>query len=147
MLIGLTLAIMLVVTLLSVITGNSFIGIIVENLVDNSLVVNGSTTSLEIPIDDFIFGLDPLTGGLVLITTLAVFGALITITVLGSGMSDNGSRILMVSFFYGGIWGILSIVSYPLINSIEIFGGLLYLMLTMLYAIGVISKYFGGGVE
>ena len=145
MLIGLTLAFLMIITILSIISGNSFIGIIVENVVDNELIVNGSTTSLEIPIEDIAFGLDPITGGLALITTLAVLGAIITIQVLGSGMSDNGSKIIMVSVFYGGIWVILSLVSYPMIVSIEIFGVLLYLILTILYAIGVVGKYFGGG--
>ena len=146
MLIGLTLAFLMIITILSIISGNSFIGIIVENLVDNALIVNGTTTSLEIPIDDIAFGLDPITGGLALITTLAVLGALITVQIIGSGMSSNGSRIIMVSVFYGGIWVILSLVSYPMIISIEIFGVILYLMLTILYAIGVVGKYFGGDI-
>ena len=145
MLIGLPLAFLMIITILSIVSGNSFIGIIVENVVDNKLIVNGTTTTLEIPVEDIVFGLDPITGGLVLITTLAVLGAIITIQVVGSGMSGNGSRIIMVAAFYGGIWTILSLVSYPMIVSIEIFGVLLYLILTILYAVGVVGKYFGGG--
>lgn len=147
MLIGLMLAFLLIITFLSIISGNSFIGVIVENIVDNAVIVNGTTTTLEIPIDDSVFGIDPITGGLALIVALAVVGSLICIQLLGSGLSDNGSRIIMVSVFYGGIWAILSVVSYPMIISIEIFGLLIYVSLTILYAIGVVSKYFGGGVE
>ena len=147
MLIGITLAIMVVITLFSIISGNSFIGLITETIIDNSVIVNGSTTSLEIPVPEGTFGLDPLTGGLVLITALAILGAIISIQVVGSGIGEGGVRILMISFFYGGLWGILSIVSANLIIAIEAFGLLIYLMLTILYAIGVVSKYFGGGVE
>ena len=147
MLIGITLAIMVVITLFSIISGNSFIGLITETIIDNSVIVNGSTTSLEIPVPEGTFGLDPLTGGLVLITALAILGAVISIQVVGSGLGEGGVRILMISFFYGGLWGILSIVSANLIIAIEAFGLLIYLMLTILYAIGVVSKYFGGGVE
>ncbi len=144
MLIGITLAFLLVITFLSIISGNSFIGIVTENIVDNAVIVNGTTTTLEIPIDDVVFGLDPITGGLALIVTLAVLGGLITVQILGSGMSSNGSRIIMVSVFYGGLWTILSLMSYPMIVSIDIFGVLLYLTLTILFGVGVVSKYFGG---
>ena len=146
MLIGLMLAFLLIITFLSIISGNSFIGIIVENVVDNAVIVNGSTTSLEIPIDDSVFGLDPVTGGLALIVAIAVLGALIAPQVLGTGLSDNGTRIIMVSAFYGGIWAILSLVSYPMIIAIDIFGLLLYMSMTILYAVGVVSKYFGGDI-
>ena len=145
MLIGITLAIMVVITLFSIISGNSFIGLITETIIDNSVIVNGSTTSLEIPVPQGTFGLDPLTGGLVLITALAILGAIISIQVVGSGIGEGGVRILMISFFYGGLWGILSIVSANLIIAIEAFGLLIYLTLTILYALGVVSKYFGGG--
>lgn len=145
MLIGITLTFLMVITLISIVSGNSFIGVFIDATIDNTLIVNGSTTSLEIPVDIVPFGLDPIVGGLALITALAVFGAIITIQVLGSGLSDNGSRIIMVSLFYGGIWTIMSLVSAPLIISIKVFGSLLYLSLTILYAIGVISKYFGKG--
>ena len=146
MLIGLMLAFLLIITFLSIISGNSFIGIIVENVVDNAVIVNGSTTSLEIPIDDSVFGLDPVTGGLALIVAIAVLGALIAPRVLGTGLGDNGTRIIMVSAFYGGIWAILSLVSYPMIIAIDIFGLLLYMSMTILYAVGVVSKYFGGDI-
>ena len=146
MLIALMLAFLMIITFLSIISGNSFIGVIAENIVDNSVIVNGSTTTLEIPLDDTVFGLDPITGGLALITALGVLGGIIAIQVLGSGLSESGSRIIMVSVFYGGIWAILSIVSYPMIVSIKIFGLLLYMIMTILFAIGVVSKYFGGDI-
>lgn len=145
MLIGITLGIMMVLTLFSIIAGNSFIGIITEGLVDNSALINGTTTTFEIPVDDFVFGLDPIWGGLALITALATIGAIITIQIVGSGLSANGTRIIMVSIFYIGIWTILSFLAEPLISSISVFGSLMYLTLTLLYAIGVVSKYFGGG--
>lgn len=148
MLIGITLTILVVITLFSIISGNSFIAVLTQNIIDNSVIVNGSTTSLEIQLSDATFGLDPITGGIALITALAFIGGAITVQVVGTGLSDNGSRIIMISLFYGGLWFLLSIIASPLIISIQEFGLLIYVSLTLLYAIGVVSKYFGaGGVE
>jgi len=145
MLIGLTLAILMVITFFSIIAGNDFIGIIADDLVDTSAIVNGSTTTFVIDSEMISFGLDPITGGIALIVALAVLGGIITFQVVGTGLSENGSKIIMVSFFYGGIWFILSLLSEPLISAIEVFGGLMWIGLTIFYAIGVVSKYFGGG--
>jgi len=142
--IGITLAIMLVISLISVIAGNSFIGILTENVIETEAIINGSTTIWETVVPDYTFGLDPITGGIVLIVTVATLGALIGIRIVGSGLSESSIKILMTSFFYGGIWTLLSVISANLIIAIEGFGALIYLVLTLLYAIGVVSKFFGG---
>lgn len=147
MLIGLTLAIMLIITLISIIGGNSFIGTISENLVDTEAIVNGTTTTFDIVLDDVNFGLDPITGGIALIIALSVVGALIGIQFVGSGLNDSSVRIIMLAIFYGGLWAILSLLAYNLIVAIEVFGGMIYLVLTILYAVGVVQLYFGGVSE
>ena len=144
MLIGITLAIMLVISLISVVAGNSFIGIMTEQVVWTEAIINGTTTVFETTVPDYSFGLDPITGGIVLIVTVATLGALIGIRILGSGLSENSVKILMVAAFYAGLWSLLSVISINLIFAIEGFGPLIYMILTLLYAVGVISKFFGG---
>lgn len=144
MIIGITLAIMLVISLFSVIAGNSFIGILTENVIQSEAIVNGSTTIFETVIPDYTFGLDPITGGIALIVTIATLGALIGIRVLGSGLSEASIKIIMTGAFYAGLWTLLSVISANLIFAIEGFGALIYTVLTLLYAIGVVSKFFGG---
>lgn len=145
MLVGLTLAVMFIVTLISLIAGNSFSSLFIENIVDTTEIINGSTDFWGNPINDAMFGLDPITGGIALILVLSIIGGAIGIQFLGSGLSEGSVRIILLAIFYGGLWAILSLLSYPLIIAIEVFGVLIYLTLTILYAIGVVSKYFGGG--
>lgn len=144
-LIGITLAIMMIVTLISIIAGNQFIGVISEYLVDSESIVNGTTTTFSIGSGDVAFGLDALTGGIALIIALSVIGGILGIQILGSGLNDSSVKIIMVAIFYGGLWAILSVLSMNLIIAIEVFGGIIYLMLTIVYAIGVVGKFFGGG--
>lgn len=143
MLIGITLAIMFIITLLSVVGGNTFISILHEHTIDSSAIVNGSTTQFEIDYTEQAFGLDPITGGIALIITLAAIGAIIGLQIVGSGLSENSVKIILLSIFYGGLWAILSLLSYNLIVAIDTFGGMIYLVLTILFAIGVANKYFG----
>lgn len=145
MLIGITLAVMIIITLLSIIAGNSFIGVISENLIDSEAIVNGTSNTFEMIFEDVAFALDPITGGIALIITLAAIGGVLGIQFLGSGLNDSSVRIIMIGIFYTGLWAILSVLSMNLIFAIEIFGGLIYMILTILYAIGVVGKYFGGG--
>lgn len=144
MLVGATLVIMLVITLFAIIGGNSFISITDTNVINNSIIVNGTTTSFETSVDT-TFGLDPITGGIALIITLSVLGGVIGLRVLGSGLSEASVKIILLAFFYGGLWAILSLLSINLITAIELFGGIIYMFLTLAYAIGVVNKYFGTG--
>lgn len=143
MLLGLCLAIMFVITLISIIGGNSFVNILIEHTIDTTAIVNGSTNQFEIDLTQQSFGLDPITGGIALVVAIAVVGGIISIQFLGSGLNDSGVRILLLSIFYGGLWTILSILAYNLIVAIEVFGLVIYLVLTIVYAMSVVGKYFG----
>lgn len=145
MIIGLTLAIMFVITIFSIILGNSLTGLFLENIIDNNQIINGTTDYWGNPVNETTFGLDPITGGIALVVALVIVGAAIGITFIGSGLSDSSQRIILIGVFYIGIWVILSLLSSPLIVSIEIFGLLFYLTLTIAYAYGVVGKYFGTG--
>ena len=143
MIIGLTLTILIVLTLISVILGTTFIDILVETTIDNEALIDGISATFEVSEANIILNIDPIIGAIAMIIIIATVGALIGIQVLASGLSSESVKVLIIAIAYTGLWGTLSILAMPLIISIEIFGGLIYVILTIGFVIGVIDK-FGG---
>lgn len=46
-----------------------------------------------------------------------------------------------------GIWGVFSILAYPMIGSIFFIGGFIYLGLTVMYVMGFVTDLRSGGGE
>ena len=132
-------------TLISILLGSSFTDSLVPTTIDNEAIINGTTTSFEILNTDVILNIDPIIGAISIIIIIATVGAIIGIQVLGSGLSSESVRVLIMAIAYTGIWTVLSILSFPLITSIEIFGSLIYVVLTIGYVIGIIQKFGGNG--
>ena len=145
MIIGLTLTILLTLTLISVLLGSSFTGSLVETTIDNEAFFNGTASSFEVYNTNIILNIDPIIGAIAIIIIIATVGALIGIQVLGSGLSSESVRVLIISIAYSGLWGVLSALSYSLIISIELFGSLIYIVLTIGFVIGIIEKIGGNG--
>lgn len=61
------------------------------------------------------------------------------IQVLGSGGSVLTQELIIKSIMYVGFWGALTVVTSSMFFMVPIFGGLIYLALTVCYAIGFIS--------
>lgn len=77
-----------------------------------------------------------LWGAIVLILGSGVaFG----VSVIGSGLSEFAQRALFVSLLYGTFWAFLSITTYDVLMNgvLDIFGTLIYFMLTITYIIGM----------
>lgn len=136
---------MLLITLLSIISGNSFIGVSSTYEVNTDAIVNGSTSTFDINQASLTFSIDPLQGALVWIVIIVALGVAIGIKVLGSGLSDQSVHLLFMGTFFISIWTILSVLASGLIFEIEVFGSLIYITLTILYAIGCIMFVSGGG--
>ena len=131
-------------TLISVLLGSSFTDTLVSTTIDNEAIINGTITSFEIWNTDIILNIDPIIGAISIIIVVATVGAVIGIQILASGLSPESVRVLIMAIAYTGVWTVLSILSFPLITSIEIFGGLIYVILTIGYVIGIIQKLGGG---
>lgn len=144
MIIGMCLVILLILTLISVVLGSNFTGSTTESTINNEAIVNGSSSTFEIAGTDIVLNIDPVIGAVVIIIIIATLGALLGIQVLGSGISTESVRVLIIAISYTGIWGVLSALSMSLIISIEIFGSLIYVILTIGYVIGIIQKISGG---
>ena len=142
-LIILTLSILMVITVLSLIAGNSFVEASMEGLIDSNALINGTTTTFEMTGTDTLFFIDPVQGAIIMLIAIFVIGAVIGLNVVGTGLNETSSRAVMYGLFYVGIWVILSVLAYPLIVSIELFGTLIYTVLTLLFTVGVVQKYLG----
>lgn len=143
MLVEISLAILVIISLFSVITGSSLKEIGVESLTGSGQF-NETTSSFDISSINTTFYIDEFAGALVIIITIMIIATLIGLQIMGSGLSEQSVRILTIGISYFGIWSIFSVLSYELIISIEIVGVLIYITLTIIFTIGIIQKIVGG---
>ena len=147
MLIILCLLPLIAITFLSVLGGSEFIGVVVESSLFDKLGVNG-TGSEWIKLEGLTvsgsFNIHALEGAIAVIIVVAVVGIGFGINVLGSGLSETSVKLIVSALAYTGIWLLLSVLSSPLLFSIEVFGGIIYIALTLGYTIGVVNKMTGG---
>jgi len=144
MLIGMTLAVLMVLCFFSVVTGNAFISTVGIQGLDVEALVNGTTTSFIVQGEEFAVIIDPTMG---LVATLLVIAGVIAIlgfNIVSTGLGDEAVRVLTIAIMYTTVWGFLSILAIPLIHTIEGYGNLFYIILTILYTIGVIRSMTGG---
>lgn len=144
MLIGFSLLILGVLTLFSMILGTNLIGTTLSGDVSQDLIVNGTTSTLEFTGQEGLFIIDPTVATIAIFIVIIGIAAVLGIQVVGSGLSEESVKTIMSCILYGAIWGLLSVFAMPLIISIEIFGTIIYMVLLMLYVIGVIEKITGG---
>lgn len=145
MLIILTLTILLVITLLSILSGGSFISGTAEHEIYSEIIINGTTTTLVYEKMQSNFIIDPLIGGLIILTVIIVFTTFLGARLLGSGLADSSISTIRTCIMYGGIWITLSLVANPLIESISTIGTVIYISLTIFYILGVFQTITGGG--
>ncbi|MBA7494962.1 hypothetical protein ES702_05540 [subsurface metagenome] len=147
MLIGISLFVMLVLMVFSIILGSVVPGTIISSTTDVYLVVNGTRHYLETQTEDAVFYLDPVFGAIGIFIVIIVIVGFIGLQIFGSGLSELSVKVISGVIIYGGLWAIVSVLSMPLILSIEVFGSLIYLGLTIIYVVGVVNKLYGGGPE
>jgi hypothetical protein len=138
---------MVVITFIAVVLGEDFISVSINaNLQQYSGDVFNAS-QYDWMKDDYAsgsIGIDSVAGAIAIIVVVATVGALIGIQFLGSGLSDSSARILMMAIAYVGVWAMLSILVSPLLLDIAVFGSIIYIGLTLGYAIGVLQMMFAG---
>lgn len=83
------------------------------------------------------------TGIIALIIVMIAVGVIAGIHVLGSGLSDTSINVIYKSVFFYSVWILLSVFGYPAINSVPVFGWILYFTLTLLFSLGVVEQIQG----
>lgn len=147
MIIMVTLTILVVLTLFSFILGSDFVGSIYDSGIEETVLVNGTATEITYTGYDSVFSIDPVLGAIAILIVILVIAVALGIQIVGSGLSSTSIRIIVICIVYFGMWGLLSVLAEPLISSIEVFGTMIYVSLTIGYTIGVIQKISGGGDE
>ena len=147
MLIGGSLIIILIIVLLNLVMGNEFLGGIASLGIDNEAIVDGVPTTFVVEATDVLFSIDAssIVGAITIISVTLIGVALVTgISVLASGLNAQSARIVILALTYTGIWTLLSFLAYALIVSIEVFGAVIYVTITIAYIIGVVRMISGG---
>lgn len=147
MLIGATLLLLSVIVILSLVLGGGFISGITEIGINNEAIVNGSTHTFVVEPISIVYGIDTTTlvGAIGIITAVFIVAAALTgITVVSTGLNAQSAKLILLASGYIAIWAMLSVVAFGLIVSIEIFGGIIYVMLTIGYLIGVVQSLSAG---
>lgn len=144
-LVNLALIPLLVLTFIAIIFGSDFVSVTIEQeAISTWLKLNNTLTESRIEQMNTVVNIDALTGAIAIIIALAMVTSVIGLRILGSGLSDESVRTLTIAIIYTGIWTLLSVLAYPLFASIELFGVLIYVALTIVFVIGVIEKIAGG---
>lgn len=144
MIVGVCLAILAILSLLSVVLGENFIASPVTTTIDNEAIVDGETSTFQIDAMESDFAIDPIVGALVMFIVIAAVVAIIGFRVLGSGLSEESVKIITMTIAYAGMWGVLSAISFNLVVAIETFGPLIYISLTIVFVVGIFQKNIGG---
>ena len=134
------LGILLVLTLLNVFAGGGFIGNSTTMTADYTVLINGTGQTVNYEDQTIALGLGELEGAIAWFLIIAVVVALLCFQIIGTGVGEIGQRTIRTTIIYTGLWSVLSVTSWALIMSIASFGWLIWLTLTIIYAIGVFQK-------
>ena len=147
MLTGISLAIMIMLIIFSLILEASPIGVITEVGIDNSAIIDGVPTTFITELETVIFSIDTsslIVSALFILASIILIALATGIQFLASGLNPASSRIIVLITGYTGIWTALSVLVFSLIISIQIFGSVIYITLTIAYVIGVVQKISEG---
>ena len=146
MLISLTIMVMVGLSLFSIILGSDYISNTLNVGVDNISLINGNTTTFLVESQDVIFQIDTsslINAGIALLATIILVATITGVSVLGSGLNPQSAKIIITLTAFIGLWTTLSLIVFPLIIEIAIFGSIIYIGLTIGYSIGVYQQFSG----
>lgn len=121
---------LVVLSLISVIFGNSFTAIEISYIKYNYVDRDFPTMKILFEIDEITYGISFL----VLITAGVVLAGF---QFLGSGLSDVSVRTILILVVYIALWSVLSILSVDLLFLNKAVGSVIYTFLCLIYIIGV----------
>lgn len=131
MLIAISLGILIILTLFSVIAGANWISLGLDSTFSDTpegYIGSGS------------FSIDPLTGAIGIILIVIMICVIFGMRFFSSGLSEQSVRTITIGLSYVSIWILFSIFAEPLLVQIEVFGLFLYIILTIMFTIGILQK-------
>lgn len=147
MLIGLSLLIITILGFLSTIIGQDYFSAPINVGIDNEAFFNGSLTTYIVEQETALFEIDTsvfIVAGIALLITLGFVAGITGIQILSSGLSPASVKIIIMVASYTGLWYALSAICINLIASIQIFGSIIYIGITLMYIVGIFQNLSGG---
>lgn len=103
----------------------------------SSFLENGTQSNWTVYSTSSGFYIDEFEGAIIILVIIVAIVAVIGLRIFNSGLSDSGIRTITIIIFYASLWGIFSVMAYDLIISIAIFGSFIYVILTIIFIMGV----------
>lgn len=86
----------------------------------------------------------------VLVAGLLTAGIVLGVQIFGNGLSEWTQYMIFIHGAYGAFWLFLTAGAYNLLiegKVLGVFGNLIYISLTLLYIVGIITETSGGGAD
>ncbi len=144
-LIVVNLLILFILTIISIVSGNNFFTNALTESYEYHHILDGTTSTLEMDNISADFALDPIIQAVIWISVIGGIGAISSFSILGSGLGSSGSRWLVGLIFFISIWVMLSTLPFNMIMDGGFIMTIIYLFMTMTYAIGCIWFLMDGG--
>lgn len=95
---------------------------------------NPSVGTTETSFNNSYTGLWAMGVGFVLLATV------VGLRIFGWGVSEESIKTILMLAFYTALWLIFAGLSYPLISAMELIGAISWFVITVMYAIGILSN-------
>lgn len=133
---GLLMGGMFITTLIMLLTGQSFPT--ADYYGSSTATINGTTSAYPVEATmNVVYG--SLTSFLVLIGIIGAIAVISSILIVGSGLSDSGSKIVYQLVWFTTLWVMLSLLPTPYLFQAGLWGIALYFGITFFYVYNVIS--------
>lgn len=84
---------------------------------------------------------------LALLIVIGAAGIITGLSVLGSGLNETSTRIVLLLLFFNGIWFVFSTYTYDLLSDVPLYlGGIFYWILFGIFLIGQMWTVSKGGL-
>lgn len=90
------------------------------------------------------FGTNTALGFIAIVSVIMALGAVIGLKIFGFGIGETSTKVILLGSALIGIWSLFSFMAYDLILSIPMFGWIFYMILTLMYLMGIVVQIGGG---
>lgn len=144
-LLTLPLAVMLLLSLVSFVSGGNLSNGSIDLAGGGSIDVNGTSGSVNLPNQQAqSFNIWTTEGAIVILIAVLAVGIVAGVTVFGSGISTTAQKMIILGTGLFGLWACLSITSQNIFSNGGVFGSIIWIALTIMYVLGFIMQATGG---
>lgn len=115
---------------------------------DNSTgeaIVDGSTTEYGFGGYNLILGISLTEGIMISAIAIGALVIIIGISIATWSISETAQRGILNFSIYGAIWGIFNVTTYNLLTQLDLFGWILFFIISFIHFSGIIININGSG--